>query len=96
LSIYLANADIVDFPETTVTERYACFENDFEAYCRSVVGDEFFWELRDRIAQAHGYDKPSYGLKNYEIVAELVLEMYEQGHRLPIIEDIIRQVEALI
>lgn len=92
----LANADIADFPKTTVTDRYACFENDFEAYCKSIVGDELFSGLRDRIAQLHGYEKPSYGLKNFEVVAELISEIYDKGHRLQMIEEIIEQVEALI
>lgn len=92
----LAGANVVEFPETTVSEQFACFEDDFEAYCRSVVGDNIFEDLRTKISSEHGYDKPTQGVKNYEVVAELILELYNLGHRLPIIEEILEQVEHLI
>lgn len=95
LLLRLANAEIVEFPETTVSEQYACFQDDFEEYCKTIIGDDAFIGMRDQVAQEYGYDKPSHGLKNYEVVAEVVTRLYSQGHRLPAIENIVEQVEAL-
>ncbi len=91
----LANADVVEFPDTTISNRYTCFEDDFESYCLSEIGD-LFYELRDKIAIEYGYNQPSNGIKNFEVVTDLIAEIYSRGLNLPVIESIIENVESLL
>lgn len=92
----LADAEICDFPKTTIGENHACFQDNFESYCKSEVGEEKFLDLRDQIAQRYGYIKPSHGLKNYDVVERLISELYEQGHSLPVVEQIVEHINGLI
>ena len=91
----LANADMCDFPETTVGENYACFEDEFETYCKGVISEKIYSDLLEQIAHQHGYSKPSEGSKNYEVVVELISEIYNQGHTLPVLEQIVDRVNQL-
>jgi putative ATP-dependent endonuclease of OLD family len=81
----LVRASPNDFPDDGVFEHHACFGDEFETYVRNTIGEPGFSEIRDEVAAEFGYDKPGEILKNYQ-----------NGYRLPLIEDIIHRVVDLV
>ena len=91
----LAGADVVPFPPLTVSDSWACFEDDFEAYCRSVLGDADFEAYRQAVADAYGYERASDALKNFDAVGDFIRRVYKGGKRLPALEDMARRITGL-
>lgn len=90
----LANVDPQDYPMTGAYASYACFEDDFETYCRSVLGHEQYQELTGRIITHHGLPAKK-AMKNFNAVCDFVQQVYEGGSQLPILEDIVEHVTRL-
>jgi putative ATP-dependent endonuclease of the OLD family len=86
--------DVVDFPSSTVSDTWGCFENEFEDYCQQEVGVAEFEDSRAAAAGEFGYDHPSEALKNFDVAASFVARLYAKGKRLPMLEDIVRRVTA--
>lgn len=87
----LGGGDEEDFPATKVSKDFACFEEDFEDYCREEIGKEAYDSLREKAADAHGFGA-SDGIKNFDVVYSLVSNLYQEGFKLSRIEQIVDQV----
>jgi hypothetical protein len=96
LLLRLCGAAEVDFPETTVTETYGCFANDFETYCKDTLGEETYEAIAQCVAESHGYSSYKQGIKNYDVVEDLISAIYEQAHKLPVVEEIICRVNNML
>lgn len=95
LLLKLCAAVEVDFPPACAEKAHACFEDDFETYCKTTVGEEYE-SLREAAANAHGYERPTDGVKNFDVVVELVGMIYDKGCRLQLLEKIVEQVERML
>ena len=91
--LQLCGAPEEDFPSSRAEEEYACFEETFEAYCRDEIGEKTYYELREKAAKEYGFQRITDGAKNFDVVVTLVNAIYEQGHKLALIENIIRHVD---
>lgn len=96
LLLKLCGAVEEDFPDSIAANNYACFADDFEAYCREAIGEEAYKSLVEQTTQKHGYTRPSQGIKNYDVVEDLIDLIYEKGHTLPLIEEIISCVNNML
>lgn len=96
LLLKLCEATEEDYPTTVVGIRHACFENDFEVYCRQAIGEADYERLRNDASRVHGYGKPSEGIKNFDVVMELVNAIYNEGRRLEVLEEIVERVEEMV
>ncbi len=85
-----------DFPKDTVIGTYCCFEDDFEGYCKQVLGAAEYDKFRLTAAITHGYDKPSDAIKNYDVVFDMITTIYKAGSRLPALDGIVKHVNALL
>jgi putative ATP-dependent endonuclease of the OLD family len=84
-----------DFPSTVASSRHACFAEDFETYCSKQLGSETYERLRKQSALRHGFDSPSDGMKNFDVVVDLVNSIYDEGQRLEFLEEIVTQVNLM-
>ena len=96
LLLRLCDATEVDFPSDCAEVQHACFEDDFENYCKNTIGSTKYEALREAAAKAHGYNRPSDGVKNFDVVADLVSMIYDNRYRLQLLEDIIEQVDRML
>lgn len=96
LLLRLCDATELDFPADCAEQHHACFEDDFEGYCRKMIGSAEYEALSEDAAKAHGYTRPSDGIKNFDVVVELVRKIYDKGHRLPLLEDVVAQVDRML
>ena len=92
----LAGAAVVDFPNTQVNKDWAVFGDDVEMEIKAAVGEAYYQEVRALIADDLGYSESSKALKNPEAAARLIRSIYEAGHRVPVLEEIVDAVSALI
>jgi putative ATP-dependent endonuclease of the OLD family len=90
----LGGAKVVDFPPTTVGERCATFEENIEAYLRSVAGNSYD-TLRDRCCASTGHDRPSTALKNSEIVSLFLRDARAAGTEFPVLHKIIEIISSI-
>jgi putative ATP-dependent endonuclease of OLD family len=95
LLLRLAGVPPVDFPPQTIADSWACFENDFESYCRSTVGDAKFDEHRKVIGVQYSYERESDVLKNFDAAGDFVERLYSDGLKLPALEEIARNIGKL-
>jgi hypothetical protein len=87
---------IVDFPDTQINKEWAVFGDDVEMEFKAAVGEKYFQETRALIADDLGYSEPSKALKNPEAAARLIRSIYEAGHKIPVLEEVVDAVSALI
>lgn len=92
----LANAPVVDFPNTQVKKEWAVFGDDVEVEIKAAVGENYYQKVRASIADDLGYSEPAKALKNPEAAARLIRSIYEGAHRVPVLEEIVDAVSALI
>ena len=85
-----------DFPSAIASTKHACFEDDFETYCTKTIGEADYERLRETAAHAHGYDRPSEGIKNFDVVVDLVNAIYDTGHKLELVEQIVNSVNQML
>jgi len=91
----LAGAQLEDFPADGAHDYHACFADEFETYCQSVLGDAEYASILNELAVRYCYDKPSEAIKNCDVVADLVEGIYKRGLNLPIIEHVVERVTAM-
>lgn len=87
----LADAEIEDFPKTQSQKNFAVFSDELEAEIKN-VNEEKFITIRDLVANEIGHDRPSTLLKNPHAAALFLKRFYDEGHRVPILEDIVNIV----
>jgi hypothetical protein len=90
----LAGADPPPFPETQVKDTWAVFRNDLEAEIHTAVGDPFL-QVAAKVVEELRYEAVGERMKNTEGAARLVEVLYDEGHRLPVIEAIVDKVTKL-
>jgi len=78
-----------------VADTWGCFEDDFERYCLQQVGIGEFEECRGASAGEFGYDQPAEAL-NFDVAAAFVALLYAKGKCLPLLEDVVRRVTAVL
>ena len=86
----------MDFPNTQVNKGWAVFGGDVEMEIKAAVGEKYYQEVRAFIADDLGYSEPSKALKNPEAAARLIRSIYETGRKVPVFEEIVEAVSALI
>jgi len=92
----LCGAPDVDFPPTHVGDKHACFEDNFETYCRGVIGRDAYDRIRKYAANLHGFLKESDGVKNFDVVLDMVNKIYDSGLRLEFFETVVKQVNRMV
>lgn len=91
----LASTALEDFPETQVHETWAVFKEDLEKLIKDELGEAIFSSLREKIASELGYPEPSRVLKNIEGAARFVDRVYDDGKRLPTLEEVVKAITGL-
>jgi len=91
----LAGVNVVDFPETQVHDYWAVFKVNLEHEIKNAVGDDTYNDIIQRVASEYGYDRPKDVCKNLEGSARIIEVIYEEGHTLPVIEDVVNKISAL-
>lgn len=93
----LVNASAIEeYPEDSVLSNYACFEEELETYCKNCLGDEAYNGFVMALANEYSYDKPSDLLKNFDMACEFINRVYENGYRLPMIEQVVEEITLLV
>ncbi|MGH2567371.1 MAG: ATP-dependent nuclease, partial [Bacteroidota bacterium] len=95
LFLRLADVPTEDFPLTKVYDTWAVFNDELESELKLALGDVEFNRLRQTVADQLGYTQPSVVLKNPEGVSQFIRSIYSNGHRIPILEDIVARITAL-
>ncbi len=90
----LVDAHPVDFPDTTVTERYACFADDLTSEIRSSIGNSYDLYLED-LKQEYGFQSPRDAMKNPAVVEELLRRAEENGKRVKTLVDIVQRIMSM-
>jgi len=91
----LAGVSNDDFPDTQVYETWAVFKEDIEGIFKEALGDDTFQEIQEIVASELGYDDGRSACKNIEGAARFIELVYERGHQIPILENIIEKVTQL-
>jgi predicted ATP-dependent endonuclease of OLD family len=96
LMLNLAESAPVDFPPTQVHRTWAVFGNDVESELSAALGAQELEKARAEIADELGYSDSTKVLKNPEAAARLMRRVYKDGKRVPVLEEIVESVSALI
>lgn len=91
----MAGVEVVDFPETSVNEDWAVFSDKIESEIKQALGDDAYGAIGRRIADELGYAKSDDAIKNVEGAARFIEYAYNDGFRIPVLEDIIEKVTNL-
>ncbi|MDD5451338.1 MAG: AAA family ATPase [Desulfovibrionales bacterium] len=91
----LAGVPPTDFPQTDVFDTWAVFNDKLEAELEGATGQDNFNQLRTQIAEGLGYNQPSSVFKNIEGAAMFVKQVYANGGRIPVLENIVERVTRL-
>jgi len=94
LLLTLAGTKVENFPETQAQETFAVFSDELETEIK-MLDEEIFNVIRDRVANEIGHDRPSTLLKNPHAAALFLKRLYGDGHRVPILEDIVQRITNL-
>ena len=95
LFLRLAGIPVEDFPLTGIYDTWAVFNDELESEFKLALGEVQFNRLRQTVADQLGYTQPSVVLKNPEGVSQFIRSTYSNGHRIPILEDIVDRISAL-
>lgn len=87
----LAGAQIVDFPDTQIVDRWAVFKNNLEHELK-IVDENAYISVCASVASELGYDKPSIVLKNPEGALRIIKRMYQLGKRVKVLEQIVEKI----
>jgi len=91
----LAGAPIEDFPNTQIHETWAVFKENLEGLLKETLGNEIFHSIQEEVASELGYDDLKRVNKNIEGAARFIELVYEKGHNIPILEEVIDKVTQL-
>lgn len=91
--LQLGGAELVDFPATTVTDRYAVFEDDIETYLRATAGDRYE-PLRDACAARCGHTRRGTALKNPEIMQNFLSDAHAEGIDFALLRQVVENLTA--
>jgi len=85
----------VDWPETRVTGRYACFETRMEETLREELGPELFERVIIEWQDEFGISRRDQALKNPDAIRTLIEEAKDESKTSPTLEAIIEGIVAL-
>jgi predicted ATP-dependent endonuclease of OLD family len=91
----LAEAKIADFPETQVHENWAVFSDNLESELSTAIGKGNYDAVRGKVADELGYSEADAVMKNIDGAAKFIEYVYQEGMRVPVLEDIVAKVTTL-
>lgn len=91
----LAGAKIEDFPETQVHENWAVFSDNLESELSTAIGKGNYDKVRGKVADELGYSEADAVMKNVDGAAKFIEYVYQEGMRVPVLEDIVEKVTTL-
>jgi predicted ATP-dependent endonuclease of OLD family len=90
----LAGATEADFPSTKVDTTWAVFSCTIDQELEEALNTENFNNILSKVALELGY-KPERAIKNTDGAMRFIELAYENGHRVPILENIVEKVTLL-
>lgn len=90
----VAEDDCTDWPQG-VSEKFAVWDGDIESYLRAIVGDEEYFNVRDKAA-AHFELAGSDCVKSPAVAVFMLTEFMAAGSEFPDIEGILAAVDKLL
>lgn len=91
----LAGDKTEDFPKTTIKDTYAVFNSNLEDIFKQELGEKFFHQIQEDVANELGYEDCGKACKNIEGAARFIELVYEKGCKIKILEKIIEKVTIL-
>ena len=91
----LAGAEVEDFPDTQVHETWAVFKTNLEGIFKEELSNEAYQTIRKEVASELGYDDSDRACKNIEGASRFIELVYERGHQLEILENIVEKITQL-
>jgi len=91
----LAGSDQAGFPGTQVHGTWAALDPDLECVIESAVGTAAYRECRAQATVELGYSRPEKAIKNIEVACRMVALLYERGHRVQQLEELVEKVTSL-
>lgn len=91
----LAGAEINDFPETQVHDKWAVLGDTIEEEIKNNIGGKMFDEVREEVAKELGYRGAADVLKNIDGSARFVEIVYEKGAHITVLEEIVENIIGL-
>ena len=91
----LAGATVEDFPNTKVDTTWAVFSCTIDQELEEALNTENFKNIRSKVALELGYTDPERAIKNTDGAMRFIELAYENGHRVPILENIVEKVTLL-
>jgi len=88
----LAGVEIEDFPDTQINEGWAVFSDKLEETIKEELGEVLYNDLRVIVKDELGYTESDSVLKNVYCASRFIELVYEKGHRLLTLEEIISKV----
>ncbi|HUT60264.1 MAG TPA: AAA family ATPase [Phycisphaerae bacterium] len=85
-----------DFPATSVTGRYAVFEDDLDVLFRNLLGEELLNTTAKAFMQEHGYRDQASCRKSPQFIKALLAKAAAQGIAVKELEQIVTNVVALV
>lgn len=95
LLLRLAGVNLENFPSTGAFNTWGVFNDQLETELKLALGDTEFQEIRQNIADELSYTQPSQVLKNPDGASRFIRSVYDNGHSIPILEDIASRVTAM-
>ena len=84
-----------DFPDTQAHEIWAVFEDNLERELEKTLDNRNIQALRSQVASELGYPEAARAIKNVNGAARFIELAYENGNRIPILEEIIEKITLL-
>ena len=91
----LAGVNPEDFPENQVHDTWAVFKETIECVIKEALGEDIFNRLCNKVAMELGYDDPKRVNKNIEGATDFIELIYQEKHRVPILEKIVEHITLL-
>ena len=91
----MAHAQHEPFPDTCVCDTWAVLDCSLEHVIEKAVGSDVYRKYRAQAAVELGYLKVHRVTKNTDGVARLVDLLYEHGHKVPVLEEIVASITCL-
>ena len=94
---YLCLADVPpeDFPKTQVHDNWAVFGDNPEKELEVALTGKLFQIIRSQVASELGYPKAADAIKNIEGAARFIELAYQEGNRIPVLEEIVEKITQL-
>jgi putative ATP-dependent endonuclease of the OLD family len=91
----LAGEYTEDFPNTQVKDKFAVFEDTLESVIKAAVDPSKYPTLCEKTSMELGYESADRIFKNIEGSSRFIEYAYDEGQRIPVLEEIIIRVSNL-